>query len=272
MSDTTAVDFGAVTQKQQQTWAKGDFHEVARSVIPVSELLVQTLNPRPGQRVLDVACGSGNAALAAARRYCEVSAIDYVPALVERGKVRAAAEGTPIDFRVADAQALPFEDGAFDAVTSVFGVMFAPDQAKAAAELARVTKPGGRIGLSCWMPEGMVFEFFGLVAKHAPPPPGLLPPHRWGTEQGLRELFGGAIGKLEMQRRTVQQHYRSAEHALEVFRTYFGPTVRAFEVVGPAGADALAGEFLELYRRHNLATDGTYTSESVYLESIITRG
>jgi SAM-dependent methyltransferase len=271
MADVTAVDLAAVTKKQQETWAKGDFHEVARQVIPVSEQLVQALDPRPGQRVLDVACGSGNAALAAARRYCEVSAIDYVPALIEHGKARAAAEGTAIDFRVADAQALPYGDATFDAVTSVFGVMFAPDQAKAAAELVRVTKPGGRIGLSCWMPEGMVFEFFGVHARHAPPPPGVPPSHRWGTEEGLRDLFGASLGSLVMERRVVRQHYRSPEHVLEVFRTYFGPTVRAFEVVGAAGEAALAADLMDLYRRHNRATDGTYTSESVYLESIVTR-
>jgi ubiquinone/menaquinone biosynthesis C-methylase UbiE len=269
MSGTT-VDFGAITARQQETWAKGDFHEVARQVVWVSELLVQTLDPRPGQRVLDVACGSGNAALAAARRYCDVSGIDYVPALIERAKVRAAAENVPIDFRVADAQALPYADATFDAVTSVFGVMFAPDQAKAAAEIVRVTKPGGKVGLACWMPEGMVHEFFAVTAKVAPPPPGVPPSHRWGTEEGLRELFGPALRDLKMQRRTFHQQFRSGEHALEIFRKYFGPTVRAFEVVGPAGEAALSAEYMNLYAKYNRATDGSYAGEAVYLESILT--
>ncbi len=272
MSGTTpAVDFGAITARQQETWAKGDFHEVARQVIGVSDLLVTTLDPRPGQRVLDVACGSGNAALAAARRYCEVSGIDYVPALIERAKLRAAAENTPIDFRVADAQALPYPDATFDVVTSVFGVMFAPDQAKAAAELVRVTKPGGKIGLSCWMPEGMVAEFFAVQSRLAPPPPGVPPSSRWGTEQGLRELFGSALRDLKMQRRTFHQQFLSSQHALEVFRKYFGPTVRAYEVVGAAGEAELSAELLKLYARYNRAKDGTFAGEAVYLESIVTR-
>lgn len=271
MSESVSVDFQALTARQQATWALGDFHEVSRQVVPVSEQLVTTIDPRPGERVLDVACGSGNAALAAARRYCEVSGIDYVPALIERAKVRAAAEVLKIDFRVADAQALPFADAMFDVVTSVFGVMFAPDQEKAAAEMARVTKPGGRIGLACWMPEGLVFDFFNLTARHAPPPPGVPPSHRWGTEDGLRALFGPALGRLKMQRRTSLQHFRSPEHALEVFRTYFGPTVRAFEMVGKEGEAALAADLLELYRRYNRATDGTLALEAVYLESVVTR-
>ncbi len=272
MSETIpAPDFVTITARQQETWAKGDFHELARQVMWVSDLLVQTLDPRPGQRVLDVACGSGNAALSAARRYCDVSGIDYVPALIDRAKLRATAENTPIDFRVADAQALPYPDAAFDVVLSVFGVMFAPDQAKAAAELARVTKPGGKIGLSCWMPEGMVADFFAVTSKVAPPPPGVPPSSRWGTEQGLRELFGPALRDMKMERRTFHQQFRSAEHALETFRKYFGPTVRAFEVVGTAGEAALSAELMALYGKYNRATDGTFAGEAVYLESIVTR-
>ncbi len=271
MSTTPEVDYAAITARQQATWATGDFHEVARQVVPVSDTLVHDVDPHAGQRVLDVACGSGNAALAAARRYCETSGIDYVPALIDRARIRAEAERTPIDFRVADAQALPYGDATFDATLSVFGVMFAPDQEKAAAELLRVTKPGGRIGLSCWMPEGMVFEFFGVHAKHAPPPPGVRPSHRWGTEEGLRELYGDGVRGLDLVRRVIHQYFRSVDHALEVFRAYFGPTARAFEVVGEAGADALAHEIKQVFGRYTRATDGTAVFEAVYLQSIATR-
>jgi ubiquinone/menaquinone biosynthesis C-methylase UbiE len=271
MTETVRPDFGAITARQQATWSAGDFSEVGRQVIPVSEALVEAVDPHAGQRVLDVACGAGNAALAAARRYCDVSGIDYVPSLIERAQERAAAERTPVDFRVADAQALPYADATFDAVLSVFGVMFAPDQEKAAAELLRVTKPGGKIGLACWMPEGMVFEFFGENSKRVPPPPGTKPGHRWGTEEGLRELYGDGIAKLETQKRTVHMYFKSADHAVDMFRRYFGPTVRAFEMAGTDGAEAFAQDLRRVYEKWNRATDGTGKFEAVYLQSIATR-
>jgi len=172
-TNSSTPDYAHITEHQQKTWATGDFSEVARQVVSVSEDLCRAVDPHAGERVLDVACGSGNTALAVARRYCQVSGIDYVPALIERAKVRAGAEGTSIDFRVADAQALPFGEAAFDAVVSVFGVMFAPDQKKAASELIRVCRPGGRIGLACWMPEGIGGAFFGVHGRYLLPPLGL---------------------------------------------------------------------------------------------------
>lgn len=271
MTEAVQPDYTTITTRQQTMWSAGDFSEVGRQVIPVSEALVEAVDPHAGQRVLDVACGAGNAALAAARRYCEVSGIDYVPALIERAKERAQAERTPVDFRVADAQALPYADATFDVVLSVFGVMFAPDQEKAAAELVRVTRKGGRIGLACWMPEGMVFEFFQEQVKRMPPPPGVKPSHRWGTEEGLRELYGQGISNLETHRRTVHMYFRSPEHAVEVFRAYFGPTVKAFEAVGREGEAQLAEDIRNVYSKYNRSGDGSGKFEAVYLQSIATR-
>lgn len=268
----SSVDYSALTGRQQATWSSGDFHELARQVMPVSDDLCRALDPRAGQRVLDVACGSGNAALIAARRYCEVSGIDYVPALIERAKTRAAAEGTRIDFRVADAQALPFEDAAFDVVVSVFGVMFAPDQEKAAAELLRVCRPGGKIGLACWMPEGFGGDFFRTHAAYAPPPPGLKPAVRWGTDAGLAELLGKGASSIQSERRAVHQHYRSIEHVVEVLRTCFGPTIRAFEVTDPQKHSSLRKDIEGVLARHNVSTDGTVRLNCEYLQTIAVRG
>ena len=182
-----------LTARMQQTWAAGDFNRVALGITEASQALVSAVDVRPGERVLDVACGSGNAALAAAHRHAEVVGLDYVPALIERARKRAEAEGSTVDFRVGDAQALPFEDHAFDVVLSVFGVIFAPDQERAMAELLRVTRPGGRIALATWMPEGMGGETFRAMSRHVPPPPGARPVVRWGSEAGLREISGGAV-------------------------------------------------------------------------------
>jgi SAM-dependent methyltransferase len=237
----------------------------------VSESLCRAVDPRPGQRVLDVACGSGNAALIAGRRYCEVTGIDYVPALVERAKARAQAEGIAIDFRVADAQALPFEDRGFDAVLSVFGVMFAPDQEKAAGELLRVCRPGGRIGLSCWTPDGFGGEFFRTVSKYVPPPPGTKPAVRWGTEQGLKELLGSGASSIRSEGRTTLHYYRSIGHALDLFRTYFGPVKRAFDQLDAKGQESLRRDIEALYGRQNRATDGTLVLETSYLETVVVR-
>ena len=265
-----AVDFGAITERQQQTWASGDFNELARQVMSASEDLVRAADPHADQRVLDVACGSGNAALAAARRYADVAGIDYVPALIERAKARATAEGTKIDFRLADAQALPFDAGRFDVVLSIFGVMFAPDQEKAAAELLRVTRPGGKIALACWTPEGFIGEFFKAHTRHVPPPAGLKPPLRWGTDAGVTELLG-AGSSIRTERRTVFQYFRSVDHAIEVFRTYFGPTLRAFQALDAAGQESLRKDLEAALVRFNRATDGTMALEAEYLQAIAVR-
>lgn len=266
-----SIDYRVITERQQAAWATGDFSELARQVVPVSEALCQTVDPHAGQRVLDVACGSGNAALVAARRYCEVTGLDYVPALVERAKMRATAEGMKIDFHVGDAQALPFRAASFDVVLSVFGVMFAPDQEKAANELLRVCRPGGRIGLSSWMPEGYGGDFFAAHARYVPAPPGVKPPVRWGTESGLAELLGAGTSSITSQRRIAFQYYRSIDHALDVFRTYFGPTNRAFQALDAGGQEALRSDMAGVFRRYNRAADGTVALEAQYLEAVATR-
>ena len=270
MPTDDALDLEAITARQQSTWARGDFNVLALQVLPASEGLIRSVDPHAGQRVLDVACGSGNAALVAARRYCEVTGIDYVPALIERAKQRAAAEGTAIDFQVADAQALPFADATFDAVTSVFGVMFAPDQAKAASELVRVCKPARTIGLACWTPESLVGDFFRAHTKHVPPPTGLTPATRWGTVAGIEELLGDRV-TYRFERRIVRQYFRDMAHAIHIFRTYFGPTNSAFEAVGEAGAVGLALDIATVFERYNRATDGTLIIEGEYLETIATK-
>jgi ubiquinone/menaquinone biosynthesis C-methylase UbiE len=270
MESNTSPDYRAVTERQQAAWATGDFHKVARQVVGVSEALVQAADPRPGQRVLDIACGSGNAALVASRRYCEVTGLDFVPALIDRAKQRAAAEGLPVDFRVGDAQALPFPDASFDVVLSTFGVMFAPDQEKAASELLRVCRPGGKIGLATWPPEGMVAEFFRIMSQYVPPPPGLKPPTRWGTEAGLGELLGAGTG-LQLESRRFFQYFLSVEHMFETFKTYFGPTARAFQSLDASGQESLRREMFDSYNRYNRATDGTVMLESQYVQAVATR-
>ncbi|MEK7469238.1 MAG: class I SAM-dependent methyltransferase [Planctomycetota bacterium] len=265
------LDLAAVTNKQKSVWGSGDFNVLALKTMVVSDALCAALDPQAGQKVLDVACGSGNGALVAARRACDVTGIDYVGSLVERAKVRAAAEGTTIDFREADAQALPFPDSSFDVVMSVFGVMFAPDQEKSAAELLRVCKPGGKIGLATWMPEGFGGDFFKTVRTYAPPPEGLKPPTRWGTEAGLRELLGGGTSALVHERRTFIQHFRSTDHALETMFRYFGPIVRAHENQDEKGRAALRKDVADCFSRFNKGGNGPPAFECAYMSTIATR-
>ncbi|MGI8486402.1 MAG: class I SAM-dependent methyltransferase [Thermomicrobiales bacterium] len=267
----SSVDFVAIKQRQQQTWASGDFAVVATPVVIVSELLCEAVDLRAGSVVLDVACGSGPTTIAAARRFCDATGIDYVPALLERGRQRAVAEGVPIDFREGDAETLPFPDASFDVVLSTFGVMFAPDQARAAGELLRVCRPGGTIGLANWTPEGAVGEIFAITAQHMPPPPGLMPPSRWGTEDGLHTLLGEGVSELHVERRQFVSRYRSPEHWLEVLRHYFGPVLRAFATLDAAGQEAYAADLLGMLNRHNRADDGTLVLPAEYLEVVATR-
>jgi ubiquinone/menaquinone biosynthesis C-methylase UbiE len=259
-------DYRAITSKQRDTWAMGDFNVVALSIMAVSEGLVASADPHAGQRVLDVACGSGNTALIAARRYCDVVGVDYVPALLERGRQRALAEGCSIDFKEGDAQSLPCQDDEFDLVLSTFGVMFAPDQQKAAAELARVCRPGGLIGLCNWRASGSIGEFFRIVSSYMPPPAGVKSPLAWGDEGTVRELLAGTVRSVHAAERTVNQYYRSVEHVLDTFRRYFGPTRRAFDTLDEAGRAALARDLTAFYTRANVATDGTVVLPCQYLE------
>ena len=265
-------DLAAVTQAQQQIWSKGDFAMVAGIVYNASENLAEALELIPGERVLDVACGSGNGAISAARRtWGGTVGADYVPALLERGRERAAAERLEVEFVEADAQELPFEDGSFDVAMSIFGAMFAPDQAKAAAELLRVVRPGGRIGMGNWTPGGAVGAMFKTIAKHAPPPPGVDSPLLWGTEERLRELFGDGISDLRVEGRISRQPFRSAEHYVEFFRTYFGPTQMAYERVGAEGEQALTDDLRAFLEAANTAGERALVLEAEYLEVIATR-
>lgn len=271
MKRNPSVDYQAVTARQQEVWATGDFHEVARQNVVMAEALCAAVDPHGGDRVLDVACGSGTAALVAARRYCEVTGVDYVPALIERARRRAAAEGFDVDFRVADAQALPFPDASFDVILSVYGVQFAPDQERAAAEMLRVCRPGGKIGLATPLPEGWSGDFFATNAKYMPPPPGIRPPLHWGTHAGLEELLGAGTSAIVSEERTALQYYRSVEHAIEVFLNYFGPAVRAASASDDETRESLRNDLQAVFGRYNRATDGTAVVENRYLLTVATR-
>ena len=263
------VDLAAVKGKQQAAWAAGDYAVIGTTLQIVGETLCEALDLRAGQRVLDVAAGNGNATLAAARRWCDVVSTDYVGALLERGKSRASAEGLAVQFEQADAENLQFQDGSFDVVLSTFGVMFTPNQEKAAAELARVCKPGGKIGLANWTPASFVGEMFKLMGRYLPPAPGLKPPSLWGTEERLRELFGTRIAALQAPRRNFNFRYRSPKHWLDTFRTYYGPTNKAFGALDAGKQAALEEDLLGLAQRFNTATDGAMVVPSEYLEVVI---
>jgi ubiquinone/menaquinone biosynthesis C-methylase UbiE len=259
-------DLGAVKQRQQQAWASGDFHVVAARIMLVAEHLVDAADLHAGWRVLDVATGSGNAAIAAARLGCEAVGVDYVPSLLERGRERVAAEGLDVALLEGDAEALPFPDRSFDAVTSVFGSMFAPDHATAAAELLRVCKPGGTIALASWTPEGFIGELFRTVGAHVPPPAGVPSPMLWGTEPHLRELFGDGIASLEVTERAFRFRFRSAEEFVSFFRRWYGPTLKAFAALESEAYRALAGDLVALANRFDrlggadaIAIPATYT-------------
>lgn len=266
-----AIDLVAVKSRQQTAWSAGDYAVVGTTLQIVGESLCEALDLRAGQKVLDVAAGNGNATLAAARRWCDVISTDYVPALLERGRARAGAEGLAVQFREADAENLPFENEAFDVVVSTFGVMFTPNQEKAAAELVRVCKAGGKIGLANWTPGSLIGELFKLIGRYVPPPPGLKSPALWGTEERLRELFGSAIGSMQCERKHFVFRYRSAEHWLETFRTYYGPMQKAFGALDVGKQDALACDLVQLAGNFNRAGDGALVAPSEYLEVVITR-
>ena len=263
--DALQPDLDAVKQRQQQAWASGDFGVVAARIVLVAEQLCDTADLHAGWRVLDVATGSGNAAIAAARHGCTAVGVDYVPALLERGRRRAAAEGLPVELLEGDAESLPFPDASFDAVTSVFGSMFAPDHARAAAELLRVCRPGGTIALASWTPDGFIGELFRTVGSHVPPPAGVQSPMLWGTEAHVRELFGDGIASLDVAERTFTFRFLSAEEFVTFFRLWYGPTLKAFAALNDVAADALESDLVELARRFDrLGTDAiaipaTYT-------------
>jgi SAM-dependent methyltransferase len=262
------VDLNAVKLAQQQMWTAGDYGRVGTTLVLMGELLCEAADLRAGWRVLDVATGSGNTALSAARRHCRVSGIDYVPELLEQARARAAAERLDVEFTTGDAEQIPFPDRSFDAVLSTIGVMFAPDHARAAAELVRVARPGATIGLTAWTPDGFVGEMFALYARYVPAPPGLPSPLLWGTEAHLRHLFGDALRTLRTTLRSQVFRYPSPASYVEFYRTWFGPTMRTFAALDGAGRTALASEFEALVRRHNRAGDGTLILAADYLEAV----
>ncbi|MEV4637524.1 methyltransferase domain-containing protein [Actinoplanes sp. NPDC049548] len=260
-----------IKARQQKTWASGDYGAVAALIQPISELLVQAADLSAGSRVLDVATGTGNAAIAAARCLCEVVGVDYVPELLERGRARAAAEHLPVRFVEADAEDLPCDDGEWDAVFSVVGVMFAPDQERAAAQLTRVCRSGGTIALANWTPDGFIGDLFRTVGRRVPPPPGLRAPVEWGHEPRLRELVGDRVRDLSVTRREFVFRFPTPEDFADYFRTHYGPTLKAFEALSEDDGKLLHADLVELAEQYNVATDGTAKIPSAYLEVLAIR-
>ena len=266
-----APDYAAVKQRQQATWASGDFAVIGTTLQIVGESLAEVADIRAGERVLDVAAGNGNATLAAAHRFAEVTSTDYVPELLEKGRARAAAEGLRVDFRVADAEDLPFEDGSFDAVLSTFGAMFTPDHTRPAREMLRVVRDGGRIGLANWTPEGFIGQLFKVIGAYIPAPAGLKSPALWGTEPHIVELFGPQATAIRTVRKNFNFRYRSAAHWIQIFRDFYGPTLKAFAALDSAGQDALEKDITALLNRCNIAGPASLVVPSEYLEVVIER-
>jgi ubiquinone/menaquinone biosynthesis C-methylase UbiE len=263
------IDLAAIKSRQQMAWGSGDYAVVGTTLQIVGEQLCEALDLRAGQKVLDVAAGNGNASLAAARRWCDVVASDYVPALLERARERANAERLSIEFREADAEALPFSEASFDVVVSTFGVMFTPDQDRAAAELVRVCKRGGKVGLANWTPDGFIGQLFKTIGKHLPPPQGAKSPALWGTRARLAELFEHA--SIEAAQKHFVFRYRSPEHWLEIFKTYYGPVLKAFAALTQSEQSALQRDLMNLVDQFNRAEDGSVVVPSEYLEIVITK-
>ncbi|MFL6819867.1 MAG: class I SAM-dependent methyltransferase [Bradyrhizobium sp.] len=264
-------DLNALKIRQQAAWSSGNYAVVGTTLQIVGEQLCEALDLTPGSKVLDVAAGNGMASLAAARRWCRVTSTDYVPALLQNGRARAEAEGHQIEFMEADAEDLPFENGSFDVVLSTFGVMFTPNQDRAAAELLRVCKAKGRIGLANWTPEGFIGQVFKTLGKYLPPPPSARSPALWGTRTRLAEMFGSATSAIEAETRQFNFRYRSPKHFLNIFETYYGPIHRAFLSLDDQGQTGLRNDLHALIVRTNRATDGTMVVPSEYLEVVITK-
>jgi SAM-dependent methyltransferase len=264
-------DLATIKQRQQVAWSSGDYAIVGTTLQIVGEQLCEALDLRPGSKVLDVAAGNGNVTLAAARRWCAVTSTDYVPALLERGRERAAGERLDVDFRTADAEALPFADASFDVVVSTFGVMFTADQDKAAGELTRVCRPGGKIGLANWTLGGFIGQVFKTLGKYLPPPAGVKSPALWGTRAHLDEMFGAQVSAIAAEPRMFVFRYRSPEHWLDVFKTFYGPMLKAFAALDADGQAALRRDLLALIGQFNRASDGTMAVPSEYLEVVMTR-
>jgi len=265
------ADFGTFKARQQQAWNTGDFTMIARVSVLAGELLCEALDLRAGQHVLDVATGSGNTALAAARRGCEVTGLDWAPLLLERGRERVAAERLPVTFREGDVEQLPFPDATFDAVLSTAGVMYATDQEQTARELLRVCRPRGKIGLANFTPGSFNAEFSRVLQRYVPPPAGLPSAFRWGTEAGVLELFREAITALQVTPRAVIFRYRSVQEWLEVWRTCLGPLQQTFLRLDALGKKGLTDDLVALVQRYNRSGDATLVVPSAYLEVVATK-
>ncbi|MEW8296821.1 MAG: class I SAM-dependent methyltransferase [Candidatus Thiodiazotropha sp.] len=264
-----APDYAAIKSKQQATWGAGDYGRVGVTLQITGEQLCEAMDVHSGQSLLDVAGGNGNASLAAARRFCKVVSTDYVGELLEQSRIRAQAEGLAIEYREADAEALPFEEGSFDNVTSTFGVMFSPNQAQAVNELQRVCRTGGTIGLANWTPESFIGQLFKTVGRYLPPPAGVESPAAWGTEAFLQRHFGSLAKEIRIQRRHFNFRYHSPDHWLDVFSTYYGPTLKAFQALDETDAQSLRDDILQLIGRYNRAGNGAMVVPSEYLEVVI---
>lgn len=270
-SPPPAVDLAAVKARQQAAWSTGDYAVVGTTLQIVGENLCEALDLRSGTRVLDVAAGNGNATLAAARRWCDVTSTDYVASLLESGRARAQAEGHPVKFQQADAESLPFADASFDAVLSTFGVMFTPNQDQAASELARVCKPGGKIGLANWTPDSFIGQVFKTIGKYIPPAAGVKSPALWGTQARLEALFGAEAREIRTTSRAFSFRYRSPAHWIEVFRTYYGPMNKTYGALDADKQAAFTQDLLALMESRNRSGDTTLVLPSEYLEVVITR-
>jgi ubiquinone/menaquinone biosynthesis C-methylase UbiE len=268
---TTPLDLDALKARQHGAWSSGDYAIVGSTLQIVGEELCEALDLHAGGRVLDVAAGNGNATLAAARRWCRVVSTDYARSLLERGKLRAAADGLSVEFREADAEALPFADATFDAVLSTFGVMFTPNQDRAASELIRVCMSGGKIGLANWTPDGFIGQLFKTLGKYLPPPAGSKSPALWGTQARIDEMFGSSAHEITAERRHFVFRYRSPEHFLEIFRTYYGPVLKAFAALDTGKQDSLKRDILALIATLNRSGDDTMVVPSEYLEVVVTK-
>lgn len=270
-SNNSNVDFEAIKQRQQATWASGDFAIVGTTLQIVGESLAEAANVCADERVLDVAAGNGNATLAAARRFARVTSTDYVPHLLDKGAARAKAEGLDVTFEVADAEALPFADESFDVALSTFGAMFTPEHRKAASELTRVVRSGGRIGMANWTPEGFIGQLFRLIGSFVAPPVGLQSPALWGTEPHIVELFGPQAFDIRCERRIFNFRYRSAAHWIDVFRNFYGPTHKAFAALGADQQKSLTNDLTAQLERLNVGGRNTLVVPSEYLEVVITK-
>ncbi len=267
---TNEPDLTAIKAKQQQTWASGDFSVVASRIVLVSEKLVDHADLRPGWQVLDVACGNGNATLAAARSGAHAVGVDYVPALLEDGRARAVAEGLDVEFREGDAEDLPVDDASVDAVVSVFGTMFAPDHQRTADEVVRVARPGATVALASWTPGGFIGEMFKVITSHVPAPAGVRSPLLWGTREHLAELFGPSVAKVRAEERTTVFRFVSAQDFVAFFRRWYGPTLKAFDALDQAGRHELAGDLADLVNRFDRNRDGgSVAIPATYLESVL---